>query len=303
MVYIQFVCEFVNKIHNRNRAGQIPVCAYEEANFFKKYYENFCLGRNTEATFKDLNENGLGKENFFKVRHLFLADRSRAGHIALIVISPQARLVDYLDSGIERHDSKMGVVFHLLAEHLGEDFKPFEWRVRQGHSPHQGDTDDCAVYVMTNAMFIALGYPIDYVGGCMLRRRQRIAIDLLNSASGSIFYNKVPGVPVPAGLEDFHYETADYWAGSQASHRDKGFESLNEVMLSILDEKVSARRGKYAHVESIHEMENICLSTPWHYGLENRVWNSLKEFVERVELRDERYKRGERDCLVAQKMR
>ena len=40
-VYVQFICEYVNKIHYRNSAGQIPVCTVKKWSFFSKFYTSY----------------------------------------------------------------------------------------------------------------------------------------------------------------------------------------------------------------------------------------------------------------------
>jgi len=94
-VYIQFICEYVNKIHRRNREGQIPVCAVKEGSFYKGLVKAFLYGQHDgEAFSEQLSHEGLDPFSFLQVRHLFLLDRSITGHMALIVISPQSRTVE-----------------------------------------------------------------------------------------------------------------------------------------------------------------------------------------------------------------
>lgn len=269
-VYIQFVCEFVNRVNNRNAFGQIPICAVKEASFFTNYFQSFLMGRNTHATSEQLTDDGLGPANFLQLRHLFIPDRTTKGHMALIVISPVVRTVDYLDSCIVRNDQKMGIVFSMLSEHLGDLFFPYEWKVRQGRCPSQGNTPDCAIYTATNAIFIAFGYPINYAGCNMLNRRYTMASELLNGKNG-MFHHPAPGAPIVLEQVQFHYELTDYWAGSRANDRSRGFQSLNQTMLDVLPEEVRARRGMYAHVKTEQEMEDIVASTPtyaWYESLE-----------------------------------
>jgi hypothetical protein len=247
-VYISFVCEYVNRANNRNLPGQIPVCALKDGSFFKYYYYCYETGHTIQHASVELCRDGLEPENFLQVRHLFLLDRSNCGHMALIVISPEARTVDYLDSAQTRADAKMGVVLKLISDHLGSLFKPCEWKVRQGYSPQQYNQGDCAIYTALNAMLIAFGYPIEYTRTDMLNRRYRMATELLNGGNG-VFYTKKEedGDSVPKNQEEFYYELTDYWTGPKASCRSRGFHSLNGTILSFLPQEVQAyaRAGKY----------------------------------------------------------
>ena len=245
-VYIQFICEYVNRFNKRNAAGQVPVCAVKDGSFFKKFHDAFLGQSDTSAGSVQLTQNGLGPANFLQLRHLFLPDRSFTGHMALIVISPEARTVDYLDSAIPRSDEKMGVVLRLISDHLGDLFVPHEWKVRQGYSPLQYRQRDCAIYTALNAMFIAFGYPTEYTRSDMLNRRYRMAVDLLNGSRG-MFYMPTPGEAIAEADEPSFYELTDYWTGDKASDRSRGFESLTEIMFFFLPEdvKAKARAGRY----------------------------------------------------------
>jgi hypothetical protein len=67
------------------------------------------------------------KENFFKVKHIFLpigiTRPGGAKHVFVVVISPSARTVDYLDSGIPKPEKNvMSHSFNLLSRYLEQDF-------------------------------------------------------------------------------------------------------------------------------------------------------------------------------------
>jgi hypothetical protein len=166
--------------------------------------------RNTDAWTDDLDGNNLSADNFFQVRHIFRLDSSYPGHVALIIISPLAKTVDYLNSSTARDGDKMGVVFNLLLSHLGEASLPYEWRVRQGHEPVQGKASaDCEIYAMTNAMFIAFGYEVDYGDKDMRVRRHVIANDLHNGPA-TVFYQPAAGVPIPDVMQQYFYPLSEY---------------------------------------------------------------------------------------------
>jgi hypothetical protein len=120
-VYIQQVCEFINDIHGRHTPGTIPVCATLPADLFRRYYNNELHGHNNDDAFAELLQSGLHPANFMQLLHLFMLDRSRPGHISLIVISPLAHTVDILDSHVPHdelrrvEDQKPGIIFRLLA--------------------------------------------------------------------------------------------------------------------------------------------------------------------------------------------
>lgn len=61
-------------------------------------------------------------------------------HAGLVVISPRARTVDFLDSlsDITARPEVVGNIFRFLSHHLGRDFLPSQWRMREGASAQQG---------------------------------------------------------------------------------------------------------------------------------------------------------------------
>lgn len=88
---------------------------------------------------------------FFSAQHIFypvslahmwpnvMGEVVRFGHVGLVVISPRAKTVDFLDSlsKLTARPEVVGNMFRLLARHLGRDFIPSEWRMREGASAQQ----------------------------------------------------------------------------------------------------------------------------------------------------------------------
>jgi hypothetical protein len=89
--------------------------------------------------------------NFFSAQHIFYpvtlqfpwpnveGKMINWDNIALIFISPRSKTVDFLDShfNFNKRPKVIGNVFRLLAQHLGHDFIPSEWRMREGASAQQ----------------------------------------------------------------------------------------------------------------------------------------------------------------------
>jgi hypothetical protein len=141
---------------------------------------------------------------------------------------------------------------------------------------------------MTNAMFIALGYPLCYSHSDMRVRRQAIGAELLNSAvSGRIFFHAAPGVAIPKFQLPFAYPITNYWTGSRANDHERGFYPSKKAVLDLLPLQVRVRRRKYAHVKTEEKMENKFSKIPTLVGLENRAWDSLEDVVQGVEMRAE----------------
>src|SRR4051812_24019579 len=89
-------------------------------------------------------------------------------------------------------EAMISKVVHWLASFLSHEpsfqLNPLQWRMRTNASDLQKiQTEDCAPYIITNAMFLAFGYGINYHGftfvedhqNRMEARRRRIAQDLM----------------------------------------------------------------------------------------------------------------------------
>ncbi|KAI1126534.1 hypothetical protein F5Y10DRAFT_293665 [Nemania abortiva] len=102
-------------------------------------------------------------------------------HWTLIVIRPSRRTVSYLDSFHARNEPQIRHAYQWLKLFLGDKFIADEWGTQEFGTPMQTNAFDCGMFVITNAMCLALGVsPLSYNEDNMPIQRQRIAAMLLN---------------------------------------------------------------------------------------------------------------------------
>jgi hypothetical protein len=104
------------------------------------------------------------------------------GHWRLLVVRPQERTIEYLDS-LDWSSAEIIVKFkEYLKEELGPAWDPNEWTVlSKQRSTHQDNTSDCGVFTLLNALVVLRGEDFKKVLCCdgMAEARERIAITLL----------------------------------------------------------------------------------------------------------------------------
>jgi hypothetical protein len=121
------------------------------------------------------------------VKHIFIQLSFDQKHSALLVISPNDRIVDIYDSLPKKGKREEIPVkaFKLLDAHLGRFFVPSKWLVRAENVSRLQEKDfgDCPVVTMANAMCLAFGYPYDYENEGienMNHKKKRVAYELWN---------------------------------------------------------------------------------------------------------------------------
>ncbi|TRX90443.1 hypothetical protein FHL15_008612 [Xylaria flabelliformis] len=126
-------------------------------------------------------------DNFLKVDTILIPVNSNA-HWTLIAIRPSRRTVSYLDSFHHRNDAQLRHAYQWLQLFLGDKFVFEDWETKEFSSPQQTNAWDCGMFVITNAMCLALGIsPMCYDEEKMPIQRQRIAAMLLNGGFSGEF--------------------------------------------------------------------------------------------------------------------
>ncbi|KAI0445653.1 hypothetical protein F4803DRAFT_547946 [Xylaria telfairii] len=118
--------------------------------------------------------------NFFDIDTVLIPVNSNA-HWTLIAIRPALKTVSYLDSFHHRNEAQLRHAYQWLQLFLGDKFVPDDWDTTEFPAPRQTNAWDCGMFVITNAMCLALGIsPMCYDEEKMPIQRQRIAAMLLN---------------------------------------------------------------------------------------------------------------------------
>ncbi|KAI0483979.1 hypothetical protein GGR56DRAFT_668584 [Xylariaceae sp. FL0804] len=124
----------------------------------------------------------MTKENFMQIDTV-LIPVNHGAHWTLLVIRPSQRTIAYCDSFGSAGASHVAHAREWLSRFLGgtSAARADEWDVVKYNVPGQTNMYDCGVFVITNAMFVALGLdPAQYEAVDMPLQRRRLAAVLLN---------------------------------------------------------------------------------------------------------------------------
>lgn len=291
---ITIICNHVNEYHGRNTPDVAPYCATVE-----KYDFVFNMRRgNFNSPSRELTRRGMPKEKFEQVKHLFISIEYSfpSEHQAVLVISPKAKTIDYLDSwyrGARKDNSNTAITWacKLLGKHLGRSFIHTEWKARTNGSPVQRNSadSDCGVYTLMNVMCLAFGYDLDklkkdefppgknnddQVFAKMSRKKRRTTAELLHGK-----FDKFPKHP-KRGVSAYAYEFGDY----DDTIAGAGFSDIPEEVINALPEKTRLNVGKYKNVTTKAELLRAYSNLP-RYIASNR--HTFEECLYKIEQADE----------------
>jgi hypothetical protein len=209
---------------------------------------------NYDETCKALNALGLTREKFFNVKHIFIQLSFDARHSALLVISPNDRIVDIYDSLPKKgkREELLVKAFKLLDARLGRFFVPSKWLARAENVLHQQDkkSGDCPFVTVANATCLAFGYPYDYENAGienMNHKKRRVAYELWNG-----------GFHEYQGDDGDEHGVCAYQLGSFDVKRNPhayGFYALSKQIIDALPEHCRYNLGKYVDILSKEDLE------------------------------------------------
>lgn len=144
------------------------------------YWKAFCNDHNKLYPRPFSRKWNMRPENFLQLDTVLIPVNSNA-HWTLIVIRPSRRTISYLDSFHNHNETQLRHAHKWLELFLANKFVASEWRTQEFGAPRQTNAWDCGMFVITNAMCLALGLsPMCYNEDNMPIQRQRIAAMLLN---------------------------------------------------------------------------------------------------------------------------
>jgi len=126
---------------------------------------------------------------FIPVEVVYVNDNART-HATLLVVSPSARTIEWLDSDANPGIRQIQDMCLILCAHLGANFNAHEWKIQTDRSFNQNSAAvDCAIHSTANAMALAFGYnfhnsatlenPVAQ-GAAIRNRRDRFATEILH---------------------------------------------------------------------------------------------------------------------------
>ncbi|KAI0406264.1 hypothetical protein F4802DRAFT_613476 [Xylaria palmicola] len=144
------------------------------------YWKSFCDDHKKLYPRPFSRKWNMTAENFLNIETV-LIPVNLGVHWTLLVIRPSRRTVSYLDSFQQRNERQLGHAYEWLRLFLGDKFVEDDWDTQEFGAPRQTNAYDCGMFVITNAMCLALGLsPMCYNEENMPIQRQRIAAMLLN---------------------------------------------------------------------------------------------------------------------------
>lgn len=263
LTMLEMICHYVNT-QTPSISGIPQVFA---ASFLTAQY--FLTKRSRRTVLNDLTNSGITPEIFYTIKRILIpvtiktADGDiddhtgeiRDDHVALIVISPYYRTIDYLNSSEtpKRRSGEEGQIFEntlsILASHLGDEFIPSEWRIRRNKAVLQEWHDTrCTAFVVTNAMCVAFGYPLDYAELQFDRKVNRIPSELLHGG-----FDKYEGTDFD-DVARFAYQFGDH---DDRADPTRGFVPIEDYILNTLLEQVRNRVAARSPAKPIAIIPNI----------------------------------------------
>ncbi|KAJ8116028.1 hypothetical protein ONZ43_g4532 [Nemania bipapillata] len=167
---------YINKKANVKPRINTPKCVAVSS----LYWKAFC-GDHTKLYPRPFGRKwNMTPNNFLDIDTVLIPVNSNA-HWTLVVIRPSRRTVSYLDSFHQPNETQLRHAYQWLELFLGDKFVANDWETQEFASPQQTNAWDCGMFVITNAMCLALGVsPMCYNEDKMPIQRQRIAAMLLN---------------------------------------------------------------------------------------------------------------------------
>lgn len=177
--YVDMVVEHANKKAGRNQRDKTPKVVAQNSFFYSNISKN-----GPQSVSRWMRRKRAAGEKLLEVETM-LIPVNNASHWTMIVVSPKARTIEYLDSFGGSKDVFIRNTKAWLAVELGSLWNEDDWRVLDTNSARQYNGYDCGVFAITNAECVAGGVTTtSYDGDDMFLQRRRIAAVLLNGGFG-----------------------------------------------------------------------------------------------------------------------
>ncbi|KAF2162734.1 hypothetical protein M409DRAFT_26971 [Zasmidium cellare ATCC 36951] len=155
------------------------------ASFNCGWYSTF-KNRGVQALKRWSSRKGMGGKKLLSVERVFMPLNVGA-HWVLLIVSPRARTIEFLDSNRGNADKWFGVVRKWLNMELGDYYHADEWKELGTQSQRQLNQDDCGIFTCMNALASAKGKSfadIHAVNGMADARRMMVAVFLNGGLHG-----------------------------------------------------------------------------------------------------------------------
>ncbi|TGJ82137.1 hypothetical protein E0Z10_g6647 [Xylaria hypoxylon] len=151
------------------------------------YWKTFCQDHNKLYPRPFGRKWNMTPSNFLDIDTVLIPVNSNS-HWTLIVIRPSRKTVSYMDSFHNHSEAQIRHAYRWLELFLGDKFVANDWDTQEFGAPRQTNAWDCGMFVITNAMCLALGLsPMCYHEDKMPVQRRRIAAMLLNGGFSGEF--------------------------------------------------------------------------------------------------------------------
>lgn len=178
--YLEWIVDYSNKKAGRDGRNAIPKVIAHNSFFYKNI-----ATQGPQSVSRWMKRKKAEGKKLLEVETV-LIPVNNASHWTIIVVSPQQRTIEYLDSFAGNSKVFINNTKAWLAAELGSAWHEDEWRVLNTQSAAQLNGFDCGVFTITNAECVAGGIATDsYDWADMANQRRRIAAVLLNRGFGA----------------------------------------------------------------------------------------------------------------------
>ncbi|KAH9898641.1 hypothetical protein F4778DRAFT_742395 [Xylariomycetidae sp. FL2044] len=179
VIHASLVClaTYINKaLHIYPRSGTPSVVVVSSL-----YWSSFCDDNRKLYPRGFQRKWGLTPQNFLDVDTI-LIPVNLGNHWTLMLVRPRRRRFSYVDSFQALNNYHLSQLRNWVSGFLGDNFIVQDWMHEVYKSPRQSNSYDCGVFVITNAIYLALGIAAEdsYMEKDLAMQRYRIAGMLLN---------------------------------------------------------------------------------------------------------------------------
>ncbi|KAI0137165.1 hypothetical protein BJ170DRAFT_46171 [Xylariales sp. AK1849] len=167
---------YVNKVAGVVIKQHTPKCVALNSFFWSQILSSGVKGK--ERMLKRVW--GLTPQNFFDVDSILIPINAEH-HWTFVIIRPSRQEIAYVDSFHSTRRDRLEKIHQFIHAFIGDRYNEEDWKTVTFKTPHQTNSWDCGMFVITNATYLALGLdPSGYNQVDLPLQRRRIAASILN---------------------------------------------------------------------------------------------------------------------------
>ena len=149
--------------------------------FFNSFFYTNLSKKGPDSIKRWVKKAKIDGEKLLKPKFVFIPINSGA-HWTLAVVSGQQKTITHYNSLPGSGSRHLSLVQDWVKSELGSAWSGEDWRLLQGESPQQANSDDCGVFTVTNARMLMLGMEGGFAAGDIPLQRRRMVAELVEGA-------------------------------------------------------------------------------------------------------------------------